>query len=86
VNERAALLAETLGQGWIGAVHLLAALGDEDWGITPRVLREASVASAHLHELVRAVAREMPPPPSGGPPIVWWVKDTASADRAERAS
>lgn len=73
VLEQATRLAEGLGWGWLGAAHLLVALGEEDWGPAPRVFREAGVTPAALHSALATAARSIPPPMSDEPPIYGWI-------------
>jgi ATP-dependent Clp protease ATP-binding subunit ClpA len=72
VVEQAARIAERLAWGWLGAAHLLIALGEEDWGSPPRVFREVGVTPAALHSALAAVVHSIPPPMSDEAPIYWW--------------
>jgi ATP-dependent Clp protease ATP-binding subunit ClpA len=74
VLTRSVELAESLGFGWLGAIHLLAGIAESDSRIAPRLLREANVQSARVLELIESVARVLPPEPSDEHPIYWYVE------------
>ncbi|HTE47333.1 MAG TPA: Clp protease N-terminal domain-containing protein [Gemmatimonadaceae bacterium] len=76
VLNQAALLAEQLEWGWLGAAHLLVALGEEDWGAPRRVMSELGVIPSALRSAL-ASAQPVPPAPSDDPPIFWWDFRTA---------
>lgn len=78
VRDRAIRLAERLGWGWLGAAHLLVALGEEDWGAAPRVFRELRATPSTLMSALTTAAHPIPPPMSDEPPIYGWDLDATS--------
>jgi ATP-dependent Clp protease ATP-binding subunit ClpA len=84
VVDRATLLAERLGWGWLGAAHLLAVLSEEDWGSAPRVMGELGVTAGAVHAALASAARLIPPEPSDEDPIYWW--DWRTAGESSRSS
>jgi ATP-dependent Clp protease ATP-binding subunit ClpA len=87
VIDHATLLAERLGWGWLGAAHLFAMLGEEEWGSAPRVLGELGVTAGAVHAALTSAARLNPPEPSDEDPIYWWDfrADESSGSRAPAA-